>query len=144
MKVKIKKLHEDALIPTYAHETDAGMDFYTLEDESVESLTTKIIRTGIAMDIPDGHSLELYPRSGLSGNHPNYLSNSVGIVDSHYIGEVLVLFRNNSFNQTLNIPKHTKIMQGVLRKFYKAEFEEVEEFKDSERGTDGFGSTGDS
>ena len=99
MKVNFKKLDPNAKVPTYAHEIDAGIDFYTLEDDSVDNLTTKIIRTGIAMEIPEGYSLELYQRSGMSGNHPNYLSNSVGLIDPGYQNEILILFRNNSFNQ---------------------------------------------
>ena len=142
MKIKIKKLHEDAKLPTYAHDTDAGFDFYTLEDITIENLSTFLIRTGIAMEIPEGYSLEIYPRSGLSYKFHNYIANNVGLVDSGYRNEVVILFRNSSFNQRIQIPKHTKIAQGVIRKFEHVDFKEVDELSDSDRGQNGLGSTG--
>jgi len=143
LKVKIKKLNPEAIIPTYAHNEDAGMDFYTSEDSSVENLSTKIIKTGIAMEIPEGYFLDIRPRSGISGNHPNYIANAPGTIDSSYTGEIIIIVRNNSFNKKLIIPKHFKIAQGIILKKYHAEFEEVNELTNSERGDSGFGSTGD-
>ena len=142
MKVKIKKIHTDAKIPTYAYDTDAGFDFYTLEDVIIENLSTVVIRTGIAMEIPKGYSLEIYPRSGMSYKFHNYIANNVGLVDSDYRNEIMILFRNSSFNQRIQIPKHTRIAQGVIRKFEHADFEEVDDLNKSDRGENGLGSTG--
>lgn len=142
MKIKIKRVDSNAIIPTYAHSGDAGFDFYTSENVTVESLSTELIKTGVAIEVPEGYSLEIYPRSGLSAVHPGYLANSVGLVDHGFKNEIVIIFRNNSFNTSVNIPAYTRIAQGVIRKFDVAEFEEVDELSDSERGMNGLGSSG--
>jgi len=129
LKIKVRKLNKIAKIPTYSHENSAGFDIYTSESVTIESLSTEIIRTGIAIELPVGYSLEIYQRPELSGNYPNYLANCIELIDSNFKGELVIVFRNSFFSKTINIPAFTCIAQGVVRKFEHAEFEEVEETK---------------
>ncbi len=143
IKVKIKKLKENAKIPTYGTEFAAGADLYALLDEPVEILPneTKFISTGIAFEIPSGTVALVYARSGLSCKQGLAPANKVGVVDSDYRGEVMVALHNHS-KEVKKVESGDRIAQVVFAPYLKGEFEEVEELEDTERSAKGFGSTG--
>lgn len=139
--VKIKKLHPEAIIPVYQNQGDAGFDFHALDDVVIPGLSAVIVPTGLAMEIPDGFELQIRPRSGMSLKYPLIVANSPGTVDSGYRGEIGVILRNLGA-EPVSLSKGARIAQGVLAAYAKAEFIEVKELGETERGTDGFGSTG--
>lgn len=149
VKVKIKKLHPDAIVPTYGTEGAAGFDFYALEDITIKPKETKLIKTGIAMEIPFGYEVQVRPRSGMSLKTLFRVANAPGTIDCDYRGECNVIGHNahqngmgNSTTFDINIKKGDRIAQGVLNKVPQALFEVVEELGDTNRGTGGYGSTG--
>ena len=145
MKVKIKKLHDDAVIPTYGSEGAAGFDFYALEDVTIKAGCTNLVKTGLSFEIPIGYELQVRPRSGMSLKTSFRVANSPGTVDSDYRGEVCIIGQNNSIVIDFGdifIKKGDRIAQGVLCPVYQAEFELIGELSDTERGTGGFGHTG--
>lgn len=141
MKVKIKKLHQDAIVPKYATKGSAGFDFYALEDVFINSNETVLVKTGLSFEVPIGYELQIRPRSGLSLKTPLRVANAPGTVDSDYRGEVCVIISNNSFG-TQVIKKGDRVAQGVICPIIQAELEEVNELSDTDRGSGGFGSTG--
>lgn len=144
MKVKIKKLHPDAVIPKYAKDGDSGFDFVALEETEIYPGETKLVKTGIAVEIPVGFELQVRPRSGTSLKTPLRVANAPGTVDSGYRGECCVIMTHIGAYDVnpFIIKKGDRIAQGVICPVIRAEFELVEELSDSERGSGGFGSTG--
>ena len=143
MKVEIKKLNENAKIPTRGTEYAAGADLYACieEDMTFNPHETKLVPTGLALTIPEGYAGLIYARSGLASKRHLAPANKVGVVDSDYRGEVMVALHNHS-NEPQTIEPNERIAQLVITPFLKAEFMEVEDLENSERGTGGFGSTG--
>ena len=143
MKVAIKKLHPDAVLPTYGSEFSAGADLYALvEGELVfQPGETKFVKTGLAMEIPEGYAGLIYARSGLASKRGLAPANKVGVVDSDYRGEVMVALHNHSTIEQRIAPQE-RIAQLVIAPFLKAEFSVCEELSDTARGEGGFGSTG--
>jgi dUTP pyrophosphatase len=143
MKVNIKRLNENAIVPTYGSEYAAGADLYACitEDTTILPNETKLIKTGIAIEVPEGYGAFIYARSGLASKRGLAPANKVGVVDSDYRGEVMVALHNHS-NEAQVISKGERIAQMVIAPFLKAEFEVVEELSDTVRGAGGFGSTG--
>ena len=143
MKVAIKKLHPDAVLPTYGSEFSAGADLYALvEGELVfQPGETKFVKTGLAMEIPEGYAGLIYARSGLASKRGLAPANKVGVVDSDYRGEVMVALHNHSTIEQRIAPKE-RIAQLVIAPFLKAEFSVCEELSDTARGEGSFGSTG--
>ena len=141
--MKIKKLNENAVIPTYGTEYSAGADLYacTEEDITINSGETKLIKTGIAMEIPVGYAGFIYARSGLASKKGLAPANKVGVIDADYRGEVMVALYNQS-NEPQVIAAKERIAQLVIAPFLKVEFEEVDELTITVRGAGGFGSTG--
>lgn len=138
MKVKIKKLHTDAVIPTYAKVGDAGLDLVAISVNVGETQVT--YGTGIAVEIPDGYVGLIFPRSSIY-KMGLLLSNSVGIIDSGYRGEIKFKFnRTDKYVGIYQIGDH--IGQLIIMPYPTIEFEEVDELSDTERGAGGFGSTG--
>lgn len=142
-RVKIKKLYEDAIIPTYGTKNAAGADLYAYLErpEEIKPGETKFISTGLCMEIPEGLAGFVYARSGLSCKQGLAPANKVGVVDADYRGEVKVVLHNHS-DKTAIVEKGQRIAQIVFAPYVFGEFEEVDELEDSERGTGGFGSTG--
>ena len=143
MKVNIKKLNQNAIIPTYGSEFAAGADLYACIEEDVTLLPgeTKLIKTGFAIEVPLGYAAFIYARSGLASKRGLAPANKVGVVDSDYRGEVMVALHNHScIEQTVS--KGERIAQMVIAPYLKAEFELVDELSDTARGEGGFGSTG--
>ena len=136
--VQIEKLNPNAIIPTYAHPTDAGADIYSAESVVVAAGETKIIKTGIKIAIPKGYAVFLYPRSGMSAKTKIRLANSVGVIDSQYNKEIGVIFDNNG-EEDYQINVGDRIGQFVIMPVPMIEWKETN-IKESDRG--GFGSTG--
>ena len=143
MKVNIKKLNEKAIIPTYGSEYAAGADLYACIDEELTILPseTKLIKTGLAIEVPEGYGAFIYARSGLASKRGLAPANKVGVVDSDYRGEVMVALHNHS-NEPQVVAVGERIAQMVIAPYLKAEFEVVDELSDTVRGEGGFGSTG--
>lgn len=142
MKVNIKKLKEEAIIPTYGSAYAAGADLYSCDDETcINPHETKLIHTGIALEIPDGYVGLIYARSGLASKRHLAPANKVGVIDADYRGEVMVALHNHS-NEPQTIAKKERIAQLVIAPFLKADFVETDELTSTERGAGGFGSTG--
>lgn len=142
-QVNVKKLKEDAVIPTYGSEYAAGADLYAcLEEEvKIEPGETYLVKTGIAMEIPAGYAGLIYARSGLATKKGLAPANKVGVVDADYRGEIMVPLYNHS-NQTATIEPKERIAQMVITPFLTAQYTVVEELSDTVRGESGFGSTG--
>ena len=141
--MNIKKLNENATIPTYGSEFAAGADLYAcLEgDVTIESAQTVLIHTGLAMEIPEGLVGLIYARSGLASKKGLAPANKVGVIDSDYRGEIMVALHNHG-NKPQTISHGERIAQIVFAPFYAADFKLVDELSDTVRGTGGFGSTG--
>lgn len=143
MKVRIKKLNEKAVIPTKAHATDAGFDLYCTSREVNWEKRQLVCRTGLAFEIPEGYVGLLFPRSSVS-NKPLMMSNSVGVVDSCYRGEVTAKFNITDTRQSAfsHYQEGDRIAQMIIIPYPEIEFEETDSFSESDRGTGGYGSTG--
>ncbi len=144
IKVNFKKLNDNAKVPTYGSPYSAGADLYACtngETVSFQPNETKIIHTGIAMEIPEGYAGLIYARSGIANKRGLAPSNKVGVVDSDYRGEIMVSLHNHS-NEVQEISDFERIAQMVIAPFLKVDYTEVDELSDTERGTGGFGSTG--
>lgn len=142
-KVKIKKLSENAVIPTYGSEYSAGADLYAcLESEvTIGAGETYVVKTGIAMEIPTGYAGLIYARSGLATKRGLAPANKTGIVDSDYRGEIMVALYNHS-KEEQSIAPGERVAQLVITPFLTADFIEEDELSDTKRGSGGFGSTG--
>ena len=166
LKVKIKKLSENAVIPTYSQEGDAGMDLVATS-ESYDEYGNIIYGTGLSFEIPKGYVGLLFPRSS-NANKQILLSNSVGVIDSGYRGEVTLKFKSTvrvlSFGSLINLinnffkktPKKIsvknyygnaykvgdRIGQIIILPYPEILFEEVEKLSETKRGNSGYGSTG--
>lgn len=141
--VKIKKLSKNAIIPTYGSEYSAGADLYACLDSEVviEAGETYVVKTGIAMEIPEGYAGLIYARSGLATKCGLAPANKTGVVDSDYRGEIMVALYNHS-KEAQSIAPGERIAQLVITPFLTADFMEAEELTDTQRGSGGFGSTG--
>ena len=153
LSVKIKKLHENAVIPSYAQDADAGMDLVATS-KSYDDHGNVVYGTGLAFEIPKGYAGFLFPRSS-NAKKDLILGNSVGVIDSGYRGEVVFKFKaldtkyledgrltytKKDFMTSYNVGD--RIGQIIIMPYPQIEFNEVDELSDSERGQGGFGSTG--
>lgn len=143
MKIKIKKLNENATIPTYGSLYAAGADLYACieEDTVIKSGETKLIKTGLAIELPIGYAAFIYARSGLASKRGLAPANKVGVIDCDYRGEIMVALHNHSDVQQ-TVAKGERVAQMVIAPYITAEFTEVDELSDTARGDGGFGSTG--
>lgn len=143
IKVVVKKLNDNAVIPTYAHPCDAGVDLYVSEDCVANAGEVTFVHTGLAMKIPKGYEGQIRPRSGMSAKTKIRISNAPGTIDSNYRGEIQILVDNYG-SAPFVISKGDRIAQMVFNKVPTADFEEgeVETEKDNTRGENGFGSSG--
>ena len=141
--IAVKKLKENAILPTYGSNFSAGADLYAVTDEPIEFLPnqTKLVGTGLAMEIPEGYAGLIYARSGLASKRGLAPANKVGVVDADYRGEIMVALHNHS-DKIQTIEPKERIAQLVVTPFLKAEFFETETLTDTTRGAGGFGSTG--
>ena len=141
--VKFKKLTPNAIVPTYGTEFSAGAALYTRMTAPViiNAGTTEFIKTGIAMEIPEGLVGLVYARSGMACKKGLAPANKVGVIDSDYRGELMVALHNHS-QSPVTVEPGDRIPQLVLTPYITAEFVEAEELSDTVRGDGGFGSTG--
>jgi dUTP pyrophosphatase len=138
--VQIMKLMNEAILPTYGRHGDAGMDLYALEEGIVPAGLRLKVRTGIALKIPAGYVGLIWSRSGLATSKG--IDVLGGVVDSNYIGEVFVTLQNNDTAVPLIIHKGDRIAQMLIQPIYEAVLEEVNKLEPTNRGADGFGSSG--
>lgn len=141
--IRIKKLHEYAVTPTYGTEFSAGADLYACISEPLTILPgeTTLIHTGLAMEIPAGYAGLVYARSSLATKRGLAPANKVSVIDSDYRGELMIPLHNHSvLPQT--IEPSERIAQIIFTPYYQACFEETDSLNDTARGLGGFGSTG--
>lgn len=142
--VRVKKLSDNAILPKYGTACAAGADLYACLDKNTETLApgeTKLIHTGIALEIPQGLVGLVYARSGLASKRGLAPANKVGVIDSDYRGEIMVAIYNQS-RETQTIENGERIAQLVIAPYYTAQFELCGSLDDTARGEGGFGSTG--
>ena len=156
--MKFKRLHPDAILPTYNTSLDSGMDFYSVETVYIESGETKLVETGWACKLPDPFNISLYtlgkpdhktvipelvlrPRSGLSLKTKLRIANSPATIDNGYTGPLKVICENIG-NTPIVIEKDDKFVQGVINLIIQSQPEEVDELPNTDRGDRGFGSSG--
>ncbi len=141
--IRVKKLHPGAKLPTYGSAEAAGADLYACLEESVTVAPGESawIPTGIAMEVPKGCAGLIYARSGLACKRGLAPANKVGVVDSDYRGQVVVVLHNHSA-QPQTVENGERIAQMVITPVITPAYAEVEDLSDSDRGSGGFGSTG--
>jgi len=138
IQVKIKKLHEDAVIPVYAKFGDAGLDLTAVSRTFEDGLT--VYGTGLAMEIPEGYVGLVFPRSSIA-KKDMFLTNCVGVIDSGYRGEVMAKFRTANPLEAKIYDIGERICQLIIIPYPSVEFIETENLTDTDRGQGGFGST---
>ncbi|MEA1936788.1 MAG: dUTP diphosphatase [Patescibacteria group bacterium] len=140
LKVRIQKINEDAKVPNYAHRGDAGMDFYSVEENYLlKPGERRVFSTGIRMEIPDGYVGLIWDKSGLAVKYG--IKVMAGVIDSTYRGEVAVALINLGSEEYL-VEKNAKIAQMLIQKIEEVEIETGEDLNITKRGDGGFGSTG--
>ena len=140
--VKFKKLNPDAILPDYAHIGDAGMDLYSVEDLVIEPLTWKLVKTGLACELPRGTEGQVRSKSGIALKNGVFVLNTPGTVDENYRGEIGVILYNLNTKEPFVIKKGQKIAQYVIANVEYVDTIEVETLDETDRGEGGFGSTG--
>jgi len=144
MEINIKKLYEDAIIPTRGSDEAAGYDLYAhLDSDKVElkSGETLMVGTGIALEIPTGYFGAIFARSGIAAKRNLRPANCVGVIDSDYRGEIKVpLYNDSNVNQSLD--NKERVAQIVIMPYLNVTFNEVDTLSESNRDQGGFGSTG--
>ena len=165
MRINVKKIHKDAVIPEFAHDTDSGFDLFTCEDTEVKGKEKGIVKTGLIFELPIGWGFQVRNKSGMTVKGVPVLKKIpyvdsedskvyyryekiradvtvyLGTIDSAYRGEVGIMVKNEE-EFDIVIPKYTKLAQGVLERVQQCIFKEVEEVNETDRGEGGFGSTG--
>ena len=143
MNIRVKRLTDSARLPVRGSRAAAGYDLFADISSDVHILPheTKMISTGLAMEIPAGYFGGIFARSGLAAKEGLRPANCCGVVDSDYRGPVIVALHNDSDTPRVILPEE-RIAQLVILPFLPVSFEDAEELADSERGEGGFGSTG--
>lgn len=139
MELLVKKLHKDAVLPQYKTDASSGFDLYSVEDVGIPAGTTKLVKTGLAFQLPEGTEMQIRGRSGLSLTSKYLVKH--GTVDEDYRGEVGVIVHNLG-DDTLFIEKGDRFAQGVVQPVIRTKIREAFELSDTNRGAGGFGSTG--
>ena len=142
MSLHVRRLDERALLPTRAHDDDAGLDLHALEEARLGPGERASIRTGIAVEIPPDHAGLVLPRSGLALRHGIALVNAPGLIDPGYRGEVRVLLLNTDRAAAFEISAGDRIAQLIVVRAQAPVVVDVEELSESTRGAGGFGSSG--
>lgn len=140
-KLKVQKIHSEAIIPNYAHKGDAGLDLYSVEEVKINPSETALIKTGIKIELPPQTEAQVRPRSGLALKYGITVLNTPGTIDEGYRGEIGVVLINHG-KQIFAVEKGMKIAQMVVKPVWYVEVDEVEELSETERAEGGFGSTG--
>lgn len=142
MELPVAKLKDGAVLPSRAHEGDAGLDLYACEAAHLGPGERWSVGTGVAVEIPEGHAGLVLPRSGLAKKHGIALVNSPGLIDSGYRGEIRVLLLNTDPAETFRVEPGDRIAQLAIAPIALAEPVEVATLAESVRGDGGFGSSG--
>jgi dUTP pyrophosphatase len=139
MEIKVKKLDERAVIPQYAHDTDAGMDFFALEDTTIPAQASANVPTGIAVEIPTGYVGLVWDKSGLASKVG--ITTMAGVIDSGFRGAIsLIIF--NTTDKDYTFKSGEKVAQMLVQKVEHVGIVVVDKLSDTQRGEKGFGSTG--
>ena len=141
MKIQIKKLKENAIIPTRGSDRAAGYDLYACLENEITIGAGETVKIGTAMESPEGYFGAIFARSGLAAKEGLRPANCVGVADSDYRGEYIVALHNDSSISRVVTPGE-RIAQLVVMPYLSVEFEEVDSLDETERGAGGFGSTG--
>lgn len=139
MLIKFQKVLNEAIIPHYAHQGDAGLDIFSAEETVIKAGERKNIRTGVKMEMPEGFVGLVWDKSGLALK--NGLKTMAGVIDACYRGEIGIVLANLS-EQDYKIEKGQKIAQMIIQKVERAEIEETQKLSETKRSEGGFGSTG--
>ena len=140
VRVAITRLHPDARIPTAAYASDAGLDLSSVEDAVLQPGERRMVATGLAVAIPEGHAGFVQPRSGLAHKHGIAVVNSPGLIDAGYRGELRVVLLNTG-REPFEIRRGDRIAQLVVLRLPEIDVQEVDELPDSVRAPRGFGAT---
>ena len=141
MRLFVKRLSDTATLPSYAHPGDAGLDLYAAVSVSLEPGESKLVGTGISIELPPNTEAQVRPRSGLALKHGLTVLNTPGTIDHGYRGEVGVILINHGRNR-FDVQAGMKIAQMVIAPFLTVSVEEARELSTTARGQGGFGSTG--
>lgn len=141
IKLKVKKLNSNAIIPKHAHVGDAGLDLFSISEMEISPGEVKLVKTGISIELPENTEAQIRPRSGLALNNQITVLNTPGTIDYGYRGEIGVILINHG-NKMFKVEKGMKIAQMIIKPILQVEVVEVSDLSDTERGTGGFGSTG--
>lgn len=141
MILRFKRIHPDAVLPAYAHPSDAGMDVRSVEDVTLAPGKRALVHTGLVMMLPPMYEAQVRPRSGLAAKHGVTVLNTPGTIDSGYRGEVGVILINLG-DDVFQVRKGDKIAQIVIAPVTQPAVEETEVVDETDRGAGGFGSTG--
>ena len=142
MRLPVRRLHPDAVLPTRSHPGDAGLDLRALEAATLAPGARASLRTGLAVELPPGHAGLVLPRSGLAARHGVSLVNAPGLVDAGFRGELRVLLLNTDRTEAFAVRPGDRIAQLVVVAVAIPDAVEVAELGASARGEGGFGSTG--
>lgn len=142
MTLRVRRLDPAAVLPRRAHPGDAGYDLCALEALTLGPGERAMVRTGIAIELPEGHAGWVVPRSGLAARHGIALVNAPGLIDAGYRGEVRVLLLNTDRETAFDVRPRERIAQLVVAAVAAPEVVEVDALPDTARGGGGFGSTG--
>lgn len=141
MDLNVIRLNDRAVLPEYAHPGDSGLDLFSLNDEIIGVSESKMIHTGIAIELPKGSEAQVRPRSGLALKHQITVLNSPGTIDEGYRGEVCIILINHG-KEDFHVLRGMKIAQMVITPVIRVQVKETHTFGTTHRGINGFGSTG--
>ncbi|SHI63400.1 dUTP pyrophosphatase [Clostridium cavendishii DSM 21758] len=139
--LKVHRVNKEATLPCYANPGDAGLDLYSVEEVIINPTETKLIKTGIRIELPPYTEAQVRPRSGLALKHSITVLNTPGTIDEGYRGEVGIILINHG-KESFKVEKGMKIAQMIVNRVVPVEVKEVEELSNTVRGEGGFGSTG--
>jgi dUTP pyrophosphatase len=142
LEILVTKLDNDAVIPTYAKPGDAGADLYSISELVLSPGERALVKTGIAIALPNGYVGLVHPRSGLGLKNGISVVNTPGTIDSGYRGEIGVVLINHDLHESFQVKKGDRIAQLVIQKVENANFKIVSQLPESERSAGGYGSTG--
>ena len=142
LEILVTKLDNDAVIPTYAKPGDAGADLYAISELVLAPGERALVKTGIAIALPNGYVGLVHPRSGLGLKYGISVVNTPGTIDAGYRGEIGVVLINHDLHESFQVKKGDRIAQLVIQKVENAQFKVVNQLPESERAAGGYGSTG--
>lgn len=142
IQLPVQRLDKDLPLPRYAYQGDAGLDLFSAVDCEIQPLQRTMIRTGIAIAIPEGYAGFVQPRSGLAAKRGLSIVNTPGLIDSHYRGELIIIAINTDTKTPIQIKRAERVAQLVIQRVPEVSLVEVDELDETDRGSKGFGSSG--